>query len=76
MISLICGILKNDIDEFIYKTETDSQTSKTNLWLSKGKWGEQLIGGLALANAHLCIWNGWSMGTCCIARGNLLNILR
>ena len=24
-ISLICGILKNDTSEFIYKTETDSQ---------------------------------------------------
>ena len=26
MISLICGILKNDINELIYKTEIDSQT--------------------------------------------------
>ena len=26
MISLICGILKNDTNEIIYKTETDSQT--------------------------------------------------
>ena len=26
MISLICGILKNDTNELIYKTETDSQT--------------------------------------------------
>ena len=25
MISLICGILKNDTNELIYKTETDSQ---------------------------------------------------
>ena len=25
-ISLICGILKNDANELIYKTETDSQT--------------------------------------------------
>ena len=39
MISLICGILKNDTNELIYKIET--QTSKTNLWLPKGKgWGE------------------------------------
>ena len=29
--------LKNDTNELIYKTETDSQTSKTNLWLPKGK---------------------------------------
>ena len=26
VISLICRILKNDTNEFIYKTETDSQT--------------------------------------------------
>ena len=29
--------IKCDTDEFIYKTETDSQTQKTNLWLPKGK---------------------------------------
>ena len=40
MISLICRILKNDTTEYIYKTETDSQTQKSNLWLSKGKLGE------------------------------------
>ena len=28
---------KNDTNELIYKTETDSQTQKTNLWLPKGK---------------------------------------
>ena len=39
IISLICGILKNDINELIYKTEIESQTYKTNLWLSKGKVG-------------------------------------
>ena len=37
MISLTGGILKNDINELIYKTETDSQTQKTNLQLPKGK---------------------------------------
>ena len=36
MISLICGILKNDTNELIYKTDS-KQTSKTNLWLLKGK---------------------------------------
>ena len=34
MISLICDFLKNGL---IYKTETDSQSLKTNLWLPKGK---------------------------------------
>ena len=37
MISLIFGILKTDTNEFIYKTEIDSQTQKTHLWLPKGK---------------------------------------
>ena len=32
--------LKKDINELIYKTEIDSQTWKTNLWLPEG------IGGL------------------------------
>ena len=30
---------KNDTNELIYKTEIDSQTQKTNLWLPKGKGG-------------------------------------
>ena len=37
MISLICGTEKNDTNEFIYKTETESQIQKTNLWLPE-KW--------------------------------------
>ena len=40
MISLICGSqLRHKRNEFIYKTETDSQISKSNLWLPKGKCG-------------------------------------
>ena len=31
--------LKYDTNELIYKTETDSQTQKTKLWLPKGKGG-------------------------------------
>ena len=30
--------LKNNINKLIYKTETDSQSQKTNLWLSKWEW--------------------------------------
>ena len=32
-------IFKNDINEFIYKIESDLQISKTNLWLPKRKCG-------------------------------------
>ena len=39
MISLIREIQKTDTNELIYKTETDSQTYKTNLWFPKGKGG-------------------------------------
>ena len=31
------NLFKKDTNEFIYKTETDSQALKTNLWLQKGK---------------------------------------
>ena len=30
---------KHDTNKLIYRTETDSLISKTNLWLPKGKWG-------------------------------------
>ena len=39
MISLKCGIQKNNTSECIYKTEIDSQTQKTKLWLQKGNEG-------------------------------------
>ena len=42
MISLICGILKYDTNELIYKTEIDSQTQKTILWLPKGRGRDKL----------------------------------
>ena len=35
-------ILKNDTNELIYKTETDSQIQKTSLWLPKGKGGGEV----------------------------------
>ena len=37
------NLKKNDINEFIYKTEIDSQTQKINLWLPEGMgWGDKL----------------------------------
>ena len=60
--------LKYDINELIYKTEEDSQTSKTNLWLPKGTGGDggkRQTRGLSLAYARYCIWDGWSVGMCC-----------
>ena len=40
-ISLICGILQTDTNEFTCKTETDLQILKTNLLLPKGKGGRK-----------------------------------
>ena len=40
--------LKNDTIERIYKTETDAQISKSNLWLPKGKHGRGWSGGYKL----------------------------
>ena len=36
--------LKYDTNELMYKTETHSQTLKTNLWLPKGKGEEDKLG--------------------------------
>ena len=38
--------LKSDTNGLNYKTETDSQTYKTNLWLRKGErgWGRDELG--------------------------------
>ena len=47
-IDIACGIFKKekkDTNELISKTRGDSQTSKTNLWLPKGKGGRDKLGG-------------------------------
>ena len=37
--------LVNDTNKLLYKTETDSQIQKADLWLPKGKEGEEDAGG-------------------------------
>ena len=37
--------------------------------------GVRKICELGMAYAHYGMWNSWSLGTCCIAEGNLLNSL-
>ena len=39
VITSMWNLVKNDTNELIYKTETDSQISKSNLWTPKGKHG-------------------------------------
>ena len=56
MISLIQHMVsKYDTNVLTYKTETDSQTQKTNLWLSKGKTEAREGGnGEGSADASYC----------------------
>ena len=49
MVSLTCGISKKGYNEFIYRTETDSQTLK-NLWLPKETG--------CMGRDGLEVWNG------------------
>ena len=47
------NLKKNDTNELIYKTEIDSQTQKTNLWLPKGKGREEgQISGMGLRDTN------------------------
>jgi hypothetical protein len=44
---------KYDTDEPIYKTETDSQTQRADVWLPRGRReGEGLTGSLELGDAN------------------------
>jgi len=59
MISLICKNLKYDTNEPIYKTEKDSETQRTDLWLPAGRGeGMGLVGSLGLVDANYYIQNG------------------
>ena len=45
--------LKYDTNEPIYKTKTDSQTQRADLWLPRGRReGEGLTGSLELGDAN------------------------
>ena len=68
--------LKYDTNEPIYKTETDSQTQRTDLCLPK-RTGEGVgsTGSLGLVDANYYIWNGWAMRSYCKAQGTISNLL-
>ena len=55
MMSIKCGIYKDDTNELIYKAETDSQTQKTNLKLTKQKGMEIHVGSLGLVDINYYI---------------------
>ena len=76
MISLLCGIFEKDTNELSCRTDTDSQTLKTNLRLPKGMGpGEGWIRSLGLPCVYHGICNDWPTGTYCRAQGTLPNIL-
>ena len=50
---------KKDINELIYKTETDLQISKTNLWLPKGKHRGGGINQELGMNIHTLLYIRW-----------------
>ena len=43
MISLICGIYKKGTNELMYKTETELQMQKSNLWLPGVRGGRDKL---------------------------------
>ena len=47
---------KNDTNELIYKTETDSQTLKINLWLPKEKGGGRNRWGVWEWQRHIFVY--------------------
>ena len=44
IISLICGIQKNDTDELICKTEIETQMQRTNIQIPSGEGGWDELG--------------------------------
>ena len=53
--------LKNDMNEPIFETETDSRTRRTDLWLSRQRGlGEGWSGRLGLADVSHNVWRGYT----------------
>ena len=50
--------LNYETNQQVYKTETDSQTWRTDLWLSRGRAGERRIGSLGLADTNYDVQDG------------------
>ena len=59
--------IKYDANELIYKTETDSQTQRTDPWLPKwgrerdggGVWGQRMQNG-NIQNAQVLVYRIWN----------------
>ena len=59
--------VKYDTHDLIYKTETDPQTQRTDLWLPRER-GEGWIGSLRLADANQYIQDRKTTRSYCIAQ--------
>ena len=49
----ICGIWKNDTNEFIYKSETYLQTLEAHLWYKGERWEGGMDGGFGTGGRTL-----------------------
>ena len=67
--------LKKDKNEFIHKTEIDSQTQKANLWLPKGKKMGGINQKVGLAYKDYCVQYRQTTRIYRLAEGTILNIL-
>ena len=63
---------RNDINELIHKTETDSQTWRPNLMVASGEgWRKEIVKEFGI---HCCIKREPTR-TYCVAQGTLLNVI-
>ena len=60
--------LKYGTNEPSYRTETNSWTERTELWLPRGKGGEWDDLGIW---GECRLWSGEAMRSCCIAQGTI-----
>ena len=57
------NLKRNDTNELINKTETDSRTSRMNLWLPRGKGdGKGQLGKLGSIYTHCYVDSGYQQG--------------
>ena len=76
MKSLTCGILEStDANEFIYKTEIDSQTLETNLWLPNWKAGGEINEELGINRYTILYGNVDKHKDLLYSTGTIFNIL-
>ena len=67
--------LKCGTGEPIYKTDTDSQTWRADLWFWRGKGGSGMDWEFGVGRCKLLHLNGEEIRPCCIAQGTISSLL-